>query len=116
MFSIAILVVMGVFASVARSNAQSRQYAMAQQLARDVLEAEIHKPYANILDVPLRKVPLSFENHGNLNVIEFSAEFKVFLPEVVAGSCKHVAAVVTWKEGDTAREVSLDTYVSRLFL
>lgn len=112
LFGIAFLVVIGVFGSISRTNAQSRQYAMAQQLARSVLEREVHKPYASVVAVPALLVPLPFENNGNVGAVEFNTEFRVFLPDIEPGRCKHVAAVVTWVDGETLREVKLDTFVS----
>ena len=78
LFSIAFLVVLGLFASIAHTNSQSRQYALAHQLARTVLEREIHKAYASVLDVSPQLVPLPFENNGNLGTVDFNAEFRVF--------------------------------------
>lgn len=112
LFSIAFLVVLGLFASIAHTNSQSRQYALAHQLARSVLEREIHKTYASVLDVSPQVVPLPFENNGNLGTVDFNTEFRVFAPDIDPGRCKHVAAIVSWEDGGTRREVRLDTYVS----
>jgi len=112
LFGMAFLVVMGVFGSIARTNSQSRQYSMAHQLARSVLEAEIHKPYGSVVNVAPTLVPQSFEANGNVGTLEFTAEFRVFAPDIEPGRCKHVAAVVSWEDGNTPRQVVLDTYVS----
>lgn len=103
---------MGVFGSIARTNAQSRQYTLAQQLARSVLEAEIHKPYASIVSVPTVLVPQTFESNGNQSTLDFSVDFQVFSPDIEPGRCKHVASIVHWEDGQTIRRVVLDTYVS----
>jgi len=111
-FAIAFLVVMGVFGSISRTNAQSRQYTLALQLVRSVLEREIHKPYASVLPVATQIVPITFESSGNVLTLDFNVEFLVRNPEIVPGKCKHVTARVTWEDGGTPREVALDTYVS----
>ena len=109
LFSVAVLLVFGVFASSRRAAAQSRSYTLATHLCRENLEREAAKNYPSVVTVAPIPTPVTFTSNGQPITQEFSVELLV--NEEVANQRKEVRSRVLWQEGQLQRQVELRTYV-----
>lgn len=112
-FTVALLIIFGIFGTVGRSSGQARDHSLATHLARETLDRERSRPYASVDDVPLTVVPVNYTMKGVTGTTTFNVVVDV--TEVVPGERKDVLVTVSWDEGTTmTREVRLETFVVSL--
>lgn len=108
-FAAALLVTMGIIVGVSQSSAQSREYTLARQTARQAMEQQRVLPYASI-GVPAPTpylVTVPFTNNGRSLSMDFNVN--VVVNEVVANEQKDILVTVSWDHGGTPRQVQLET-------
>ena len=110
LFTMALLVTMGIITSVSQSSAQSREYTLARETARQAMEQLRVLPYASIGVPPPAPylVVVPFTNNGQSLAIEYNVTISVNEP-APAGERKDILVTVSWKHGDLIRRIQLET-------
>ena len=109
LFATAILFTMGVITGVSQGSAQSREYSLARQQARQALEQQRVLPYGSIgspAPAPYL-VTVPFVNNGLSLAIVYTVT--VLVAEAVPGERKDILVTVAWDHGGTPRQVQLET-------
>lgn len=115
LFAAALLVTMGIITGVSQSSSQSREYTLARDTARKVMEEQRILPYTSIgvPPTPPYLVVVPFTNNGQTTNIDFTVTITV-TDSVPAGKYKDILVRVGWKHGDLNREIQLETSASNV--
>ena len=109
-FTMALLITMGIITSVSQSSAQSREYTLARDTARQAMEQQRTLAYGSIGAPPPAPylVSVPFTNNGQSLTIDYNVTITVDEPAPV-GERKDILVTVSWKHGDLTRQIQLET-------
>jgi len=120
LFSITLLLLFALFPSSQRALVQSKNYAQANGLAREIMEQERTKqPFSAIVDLPAFTRQLESTTNGVASNTTFVVTSNVTDLSTTAGgdpfNMKGVRVTVRWEEGwiagNIVREAQLETFV-----
>lgn len=113
LFAAALLITMGIITGVSQSSAQSREYTLARETARQVMEEQRNQAFGNIgVPAPTPYIlPVPFTNNGQSLVVEYTVSVTV---TNVGGNYKDIVVKVAWKHGEIPREIQLETSAANL--
>ncbi len=107
-FSISLLVALGVMSTSGRATATARNHSAALNLAKGTLDSELSKTYASIGGGSDSIVIL-----GQRSGIASSTEFTISIVVTPDGAeKKHVRVTVSWPDGRATRRVSVEGYAT----
>jgi hypothetical protein len=114
LFASALLLTMGIITGVSQSSSQSREYTLARDTARQAMEQQRVLPYASIGNppTPAYLVVVPFTNNGQASSLDLTVT--VTVTEPVVGKYKDILVTVSWKHGDLARQIQLETSASNV--
>lgn len=114
LFAAALLITLGIITGVSQSSSQSREYTLARDTARQAMEQQRVLPYASIgvPPTPTYLVVVPFTNNGHPSSVDFTVNVNVSEP--VVGKYKDIVVTVSWKHGDIARQIQLETSASNV--
>lgn len=111
-FATAILLAFGVFPNSRRAAVQSRNYTVANAIARDYLERELAKDFASITSYG----PLPEERYVTMDgrdiTLPFDVEMVVTPITTTPIERSNVKCVVGWQDGEQRKEVFYETWVT----
>lgn len=113
-FAVAFLLSVGVFPGAQKALAQSKNYLVATDLARQILEERRALGYSGVvvgLTGPIPS-PISATVHGVQAATDFEYEVLVTEP-FPAQQIRDVLVTVRWREAAIVREVRLESYVAQ---
>lgn len=112
LFSVSLLLLFGIFPTSHRAVTQAKNVSLATNLARELLEGELVKGYANA-GVPAAGtviIPRSGLVNGQPVTTNFNCTVTV-TPHPTEANVKVVVSRVDWMEGPIQRDVTLQSYV-----
>jgi hypothetical protein len=112
LFSVSLLMLFGIFPTSHRAVTQAKNVSLATNLARELLEGELVKGFANA-GVPVAGtviIPKSGLVNGEPVTTNFDCTVTV-TPHPVEANVKVVVSRVAWREGPIQRDVTLQSYL-----
>jgi hypothetical protein len=117
-FTAAMLLIFGLFASSQKATVSSKNLAVAADLARETMETELTKGYAGVTDLGPVDIPMPTTVDGVETTTTYTSEVQVF--DEAASSAdnpfafprKRILVTVSWPEvTGAARKTQLETYL-----
>ena len=109
LFSISLLVLLGIFPLAARAVRKAEVRTIATHLAESQLERTRSTSFVSVADVPAYPVSVDIVNNNNTERVDFSVTQSV---TPVASGHKHVRVAVQWKREDQVQTAYLETDVA----
>ncbi|MBI3926963.1 MAG: hypothetical protein HY319_15615 [Armatimonadetes bacterium] len=113
-FSACLLLIFGVFPTSHRALTQAKNLALANSIARDLLEQELAEDFDSIEDAPAAPYPRQTLVNGVTATTQFSGSIEVTVLDTAPPyDRKQVVATVSWVEGPILRKVELESHAVR---
>lgn len=112
-FAVALLLSFGVFPNSQRATTVSRNYVLANSIARDFLDRELLKDYDSVAASGPTPVTREVVSDGVSRMLDFEHEIVVDLVDAgTADERKNVRSIVRWNEGPFQREVFYECWAA----
>lgn len=109
LFAVSILLLFGVFPNAQRAATQSKNVAIASELALEYLNRERALPYQAVgTPRPPEVVPISTTVNGVTATTDYTVSLSVLEPE--PGKRKDITVKVAWVEGQVNRSFRLESF------